>query len=49
MEEYLYSDTEIQNEKHLSVINLPIEMPISELETQINTQIKGFDLRRQQL
>ncbi|WP_159468103.1 DUF4403 family protein [Dyadobacter sp. 3J3] len=42
MEEYLYSDTELQNEKHLSVINLPIEMPISELESQINSQIKGL-------
>lgn len=42
MEEYLYSDAEIQNEKHLSVINLPIEMPISELQAQINAQIKGL-------
>ena len=42
MEEYLYSDTEIQNEKHLSVLNLPIEMPVSELETQINAKLKGL-------
>ncbi|SEI57824.1 protein of unknown function [Dyadobacter koreensis] len=42
MEEYLYSDAEIQNEKHLSVVNLPIEMPVSELETQINAQLKGL-------
>ena len=42
MEEYLYSDAEIQNEKHLSVLNLPIEMPVSELETQINAQLKGL-------
>jgi hypothetical protein len=42
MEEYLYSDAEIQNEKHISVINLPIEMPIAELESQINAQIKGL-------
>ena len=42
MEEYLYSDAEIQNEKHLSVLNLPIEMPIAELQSQINAQIKGL-------
>jgi len=42
MEEYLYSDAEIQKEKHLSVLNLPIEMPVSELETQINAQLKGL-------
>lgn len=42
MEEYLYSDAELQNEKHLSVLNLPIEMPVSELETQINAQLKGL-------
>jgi hypothetical protein len=42
MEEYQYSDKEIQNEKHLSVINLPVEIPISELENQINGKIKGL-------
>jgi len=42
MEEYQYSDKEIQNEKHLSVLNLPVEIPISELENQINAQIKGL-------
>jgi len=42
MEEYKYSDKEIQNEKHLSVLNVPVEIPISELEAQINAQIKGL-------
>jgi len=42
MEEYKYSDKEIQNEKHLSVLNVPVEIPISEIETQINNQIKGL-------
>lgn len=42
MEEYLYSDSEIQNEKHLSVLNLPVEMPVAELESQLNNQIKGL-------
>ncbi|MCE7040799.1 DUF4403 family protein [Dyadobacter sp. CY312] len=42
MEEYQYSDKEIQNEKHLSVLNVPVEIPISELENQINAKIKGL-------
>ncbi|KQS31565.1 DUF4403 family protein [Dyadobacter sp. Leaf189] len=42
MEEYKYSDKEIQNEKHLSVLNIPIEIPVSEIETQINAKIKGL-------
>lgn len=42
MEEYKYSDKEIQNEKHLSVLNLPVEIPVSEIEAQINAQIKGL-------
>jgi hypothetical protein len=41
-ETYLYSDMQIQDEKHLSVVNIPLEMPISELEKQINTQINGL-------
>ncbi|WP_221393864.1 DUF4403 family protein [Dyadobacter sp. NIV53] len=42
MEEYKYSDKEIQSEKHLSVLNVPVEIPISELEAQINAKIKGL-------
>ncbi|SEJ11406.1 protein of unknown function [Dyadobacter sp. SG02] len=42
MEEYKYSDKEIQNEKHLSVLNVPIEIPVAEIEKQINNQIKGL-------
>lgn len=42
MEEYKYSDKEIQNEKHLSAVNVPVEIPISELENQINSKIKGL-------
>ena len=30
MEEYKYSDKEIQNEKHLSVLNVPVEIRDSE-------------------
>ncbi len=42
MEEYKYSDKEIQNEKHLSVLNVPVEIPVTEIEKQINNQIKGL-------
>jgi hypothetical protein len=42
MEEYKYSDKEIQNEKHLSVLNVPVEIPVAEIEKQINNQIKGL-------
>lgn len=41
-ENYLYSDVQIQNEKHLSIVNLPLEVPISELEKQINAQLNGL-------
>jgi hypothetical protein len=42
MEEYKYSDKEIQNEKHLSVLNVPVEIPVAEIENQINAKIKGL-------
>ncbi|WP_353718046.1 DUF4403 family protein [Dyadobacter sp. 676] len=42
MEEYKYSDKEIQNEKHLSVLNLPVEIPVEEIEAQINNKITGL-------
>ena len=42
MEEYKYLDKEIQSEKHLSVMNVPVEMPISELESQLNNTIKDL-------
>jgi len=42
MEEYKYLDNDIQSEKHLSVMNVPVEMPIAELESQLNNQIKDL-------
>ncbi len=41
-ETYLYSNMQIQNEKHLSVVNIPVETPLAELEKQINTQLNGL-------
>ena len=41
-ESYRYSDMQLQNEKHLSVVNLPLEMPVAELEKQINAQLTGL-------
>lgn len=41
-EKYLYSDMQIQNEKHISVVNLPLEMPLAEIEKQINLQLNGL-------
>ncbi len=46
MEEYKYSEKEIQQEKHLSVLNVPVEIPVSEIENQINAKISRPDLRR---
>lgn len=42
VEKYLYSDMQIQNEKHISVLNVPVEMPIAEFEKQINAQLQGL-------
>lgn len=42
MEEYQYSDSQIQSEKHLSVVNIPVEIPVSEIENQVNAKIKGL-------
>lgn len=42
MEQYKYLDKEIQSEKHLSTLNVPVEMPVSELELQLNNSIKGL-------
>jgi hypothetical protein len=42
MEEYKYLDREIQDEKHLSVVNLPVEVPVQEIEAQVNNAIKGL-------
>ena len=33
---------EIQNEKHVSVLNVPLEIPISEIEKQVNLKINGL-------
>jgi hypothetical protein len=42
MEEYQYSDKELQDEKHLSVLNVPVEIPVTEIENQVNQKIKGL-------
>ncbi|CAG4991674.1 hypothetical protein DYBT9275_00808 [Dyadobacter sp. CECT 9275] len=42
MEEYKYSEKEIQSEQHLSVLNVPVEIPVAEIEAQINAKIKGL-------
>lgn len=41
-ESYIYSTMQIQNEKHLSVVNIPVETPLVELEKQLNAQLKGL-------
>ena len=33
---------QLQDEKHLSSINIPVEMPLIELERQINSQLNGL-------
>ncbi len=33
---------QIQNEKHLSVVNIPVETPLVELEKQLNAQLNGL-------
>ncbi|WP_229236002.1 DUF4403 family protein [Dyadobacter tibetensis] len=42
MEKYLYSDDQVMNEKHLSYVNLPVEIPVQEIENQLNAQLKGL-------
>lgn len=42
IEKYLHTDMEIQNEKYLSTVNIPVEVPLAELEKQINAQLKGL-------
>lgn len=41
-ESYIYSTMQIQNEKHLSVVNIPVETPLVELEKQLNAQLNGL-------
>ena len=41
-ENYRYSDMQIQNEKNVSVVNIPVEIPLGELEKQLNTQLNGL-------
>ena len=41
-EKYLYSTMQIQNEKHLSIVNIPVEIPLVELEKQLNAQLNGL-------
>lgn len=42
MEEYQYLDKQIEDEKYASVLNLPVEVPVSEIEEALNQQIKGL-------
>lgn len=39
---YKYTDMQIQNEKHKSVVHVPIELPIAELSKQLNAQVQGL-------
>ena len=41
-ENYIYSTMQIQSEKHLSVVNIPVETPLVELEKQLNAQLNGL-------
>jgi hypothetical protein len=41
-ESYTYSTMQLQNEKHLSVVNIPVETPLVELEKQLNAQLNGL-------
>lgn len=41
-EKYLYTDMQLQDEKYLSSINVPVEMPLIELERQLNAQLNGL-------
>jgi hypothetical protein len=41
-EKYLHTDMEIQNEKYLSTVNIPVAVSLAELEKQINAQLKGL-------
>jgi len=37
-----YTDTRIDIPKLISVVNIPVEIPIAEIENQINTQVQGL-------
>ena len=42
MEEYLYTDDQIHSEKHLSFLNIPVRIPVQEIENQLNKSINGL-------
>ena len=42
IEKYAYTDMQIQNERYMSVVNLPVEIPLIELEKQVNNQLQGL-------
>ncbi len=42
LEEYMYTESQIHNEKHLSYLNIPVQISIQEIEDQINKSINGL-------
>ncbi|PWJ58190.1 uncharacterized protein DUF4403 [Dyadobacter jejuensis] len=42
MEAYQYSDEQVSKESHLSYLNLPVEIPLQEIEDQLNAKISGL-------
>ncbi len=41
-ESYQYTNMQIQNEKHKSVVQVPVELSIAELSRHLNTQVQGL-------
>jgi Domain of unknown function (DUF4403) len=41
-ENYIYSKVQIQNDKHKSVVSLPIELSLVDVAKQLNTQVQGL-------
>ncbi|MCU0341338.1 MAG: DUF4403 family protein [Spirosomaceae bacterium] len=39
---YLHTQMDIQNEKHRSVVNIPIELSVADVAKQLNTQVQGL-------
>ncbi len=39
---YLFSEMEIKNEKYLSTVNIPVSIPVKEIENQINSKLNGL-------
>ena len=41
-EVYLYTNMQIQNEKHRSVVNVPVELSLVDVAKQLNAQVQGL-------